>query len=119
MKRSGSLNVGLLIGTTMLSCAGLNPVWANTVTENANGQSDASLVSQAQTCAAIPTRLERLACFDGVFNTPLMLTTNRPLRTLNQKLINALMQVKRRAVKMNKALLCVIAILRISAKASG
>ncbi|PML80474.1 type VI secretion system-associated protein [Enterovibrio norvegicus] len=71
MKRSGSLNVGLLIGTTMLSCAGLNPVWADTATENANGRSDASLVSQAQTCAAIPTRLERLACFDGVFNTPL------------------------------------------------
>ncbi|WP_240671614.1 type VI secretion system-associated protein VasI [Enterovibrio baiacu] len=70
MKRGGSLNVGLLIGTTMLGWAGLSSAWANTAPENAEARSNASLVKQAQTCSAIPTRLERLACFDGVFNTP-------------------------------------------------
>ncbi len=64
------MNVGLLIGTTMLGWAGLSSAWANTAPENAEARSNASLVKQAQTCSAIPTRLERLACFDGVFNTP-------------------------------------------------
>ncbi len=64
------MNVGWLIGTTMLGLAGLSSAWANTAPENAEARSDASVVKQAQTCSAIPTRLERLACFDGVFNTP-------------------------------------------------
>ncbi|GHW36271.1 type VI secretion system protein VasI [Vibrio cholerae] len=58
------MRITVLVVSLILGCAGSAHVFAAS-------QDAGSQVEQAELCREIPARLERLACFDRVFATPL------------------------------------------------
>lgn len=58
------MRITVLVVSLILGCAGSAHVLAAS-------QDAGSQVEQAELCREIPARLERLACFDRVFATPL------------------------------------------------